>query len=209
MHAAWINLVIAIFFLLCCCVASYIISKKCPSKENCKYQTHTTMLLLWCMFLPPTPAEIALGMSKDDQSYRNLALSFRGAEKASAISLTDGTSRFQGHRSTSCFDEWTYRGPIEKGRGPVQSEPRPSRKAPSGPRQRTHDPQSDRGNQQGDWAEMVSFYHQQRLGSHHHCMIIFTLAGKPSLSSPPAGKPSLSSPLAGNSALSSSLAGKP
>ena len=33
------------------------------------------------MFLPPTPAEIALGMSKDDQSYRNLALSFRGAER--------------------------------------------------------------------------------------------------------------------------------
>lgn len=46
MHAAWINLVIAICFLLCCCVASYIISKKFPSKENYKYQTHTTMLLL-------------------------------------------------------------------------------------------------------------------------------------------------------------------
>ena len=31
------------------------------------------------MFLSPT--EIALGMNKDDQSYRNLALSFRGAER--------------------------------------------------------------------------------------------------------------------------------
>lgn len=46
MHAAWINLVIAICFLTllgscplsCCCVASYTVSKKFPSKENYKYQ---------------------------------------------------------------------------------------------------------------------------------------------------------------------------